>query len=63
MVGGPLKLLNPAFWYLALAKLGARLLLVLAGVAVFAFIAIQSGSIDVGIAGIVEEMLRSLLGI
>jgi len=60
---GLLKVLNPAYWYLLAAKLGARLLLVLAGVAVFAVIAIQSGGIDVGIFGIVEEMLRSLFGL
>jgi len=62
-MAGLLKMLNPAYWYILAAKLGARLLLVLAGVAVFGIIAVSTGSIDIGIAGTVEGLLRSLLGL
>lgn len=58
---GLLKLLNPYHWYIALARLGARLLLILAGVAIAAFIVFSAGS--VGIGGIGMDMLRSLFGV
>ena len=55
------KMLSPAYWYLLAAKLGARVLLIAGSVGLFVAMAAATGAIDVG--GIVQEMLRSLIGI
>jgi len=60
---GLIKLLSPAYWYILAAKLGARLLLILAGIAVVAFLALQSGSVSVGVSSTVESMVRSFFGV
>ena len=55
------KMLSPAYWYLLAAKLGARVLLILGGIALMVGMAAATGAIDIG--GIVQEMLRSLIGV
>lgn len=58
-----LKLLSPAYWYLLAAKLGLRLVLVLAGLVAFGVVALQAGAIGSSLSSTAEGLVRSFFGV
>lgn len=61
MISDLLKLTNPAYWYLLAAKLGARLLLMLTGAVIVAFIALDAGAVSMPSLG-ASDMLKAFFG-